>query len=365
MAARTFVIAARTLVTLALAAVATAPVARSAAAQEAEQSGDRIDALERRLERETESLRQELDVVSRQVDDLMFFTRLGDVADIDLVQLTGPPLRYQPNPTAQGAGNPFQFRAYVFIPRELDRSRHSQPLLVFPHGGVHANFESGTVNVLREMLAQGYTVVAPEYRGSTGYGGGTYRAIDYGGLEIEDTYAARNFMLDTYDFLDADRVGIIGWSHGGLHTLMNVFEHGDAYAAAFAGVPVSDLIARMGYKTEGYRDLYSADYHIGKTAYEDVEEYRRRSPSWNTDKYDGTPLLIHTNTNDEDVNVLEVERLIQALKASGKSGFEYEIFEDLPGGHHFDRLDTPAAREIRQKIWRFLARYLKPARPVR
>lgn len=344
----------------AVALVAAALAARAAAAQ----APDRLEALERELERQTEFLRHRLDVVSRQVDDLMFFTRLGDLAEIDIVEMTGPPLGYQPNPTAQGAGNPFRFRSYVFIPKDLDRSG-SHPLLVFPHGGVHSNFGSGYANILREMLVQGYTVVAPEYRGSTGYGAGTYRAIDYGGLEIEDTWAARSFMLESYDFLDPGRVGIIGWSHGGLHALMNIFEHGDGYAAAFAGVPVSDLIARMGYKTQGYRDLYSAEYHIGKTAYEDVEEYRRRSPSWNAHKYDGTPLLIYTNTNDEDVNVLEVERLIQALEAEGKSGFEYEIFEDRAGGHAFDRLDTPAAKEIRRGMWRFLARHLRPARPVR
>ncbi|MGD2067421.1 MAG: alpha/beta fold hydrolase [Gemmatimonadota bacterium] len=329
----------------------------------AAQSPDRTDEIIERLERQNERLSQELDVISRQVDDLMFFHRLGDIADIDKVRLTGPPLRYEPNPTAQGAGNPFRFYAYVFIPKDLDRSRE-QPLIVFPHGGVHSNFSTGATNVLREMLQQGYTVVAPEYRGSTGYGGGTYRAIDYGGLEVEDTYAAMRFMLDTYDFLDGDRVGIVGWSHGGLHALMNIFEHGDAYAAAYAGVPVSDLIARMGYKTEGYRDLYSADYHIGKTAYEDVEEYRRRSPSWQTDRYDGTPLLIHTNTNDEDVNVLEVERLIQALQASGKTGFEYRIYQDQPGGHSFNRLDTPAAVQSRREIWRFLAPHLRPDRPI-
>ena len=146
---------------------------------------------------------------------------------------------------------------------------------------------------------------------------------------------------------------------------MNIFEHGDGYACAYAGVPVSDLIARMGYKTQGYRDLYSVDYHIGKSAYEDVEEYRRRSPSWNAHKYDGTPLLIHTNSNDEDVNVFEVERLIQALQAEGKSGFQYEIFEDVPGGHAFDRMDFPRAREIRRKIWRFLGECLDPASPMR
>ncbi len=327
--------------------------------QEASDEGSRVEEL---LRGHIRTLRHELDVLGRQVDDLMLLERLGDVAEVELVRLTGPARRYQPNPTAQGAGNPLVFPAYVFVPRDLDRSR-KQPLMVFPHGGVHSNFGSGYTNVLRELLTQGYTVIAPEYRGSTGYGRRMYESIDYGGLEIEDTFASRNFALENYPFLDAERVGIIGWSHGGLHALMNVFEHPDAYAAAYAGVPVSDLIARMGYKTQGYRDLYSVPYHIGKSAYEDVEEYRRRSPSWNTHKYQGTPLLIHTNTNDEDVNVLEVERLIQALEAQGKSGFEYEIYQDAPGGHVFNRLDTKAARESRQKIYRFFARHLRPERP--
>ncbi len=319
---------------------------------------------DRTLRRHIESLEHQVDVLSRQIDDVMFFQRLGDVADIDIVRLTGPAVRNQPNPTAQGAGNPFRFYSYVFIPKDLDRSTR-QPLIVFPHGGVHSNFTTYYTHILRELLVQGYTIVAPEYRGSTGYGRGTYQAIDYGGLETEDTYAARNFMLENYDFLDENRVGIIGWSHGGLHALMNIFDHPDAYAVAYAGVPVSDLIARMGYKTQGYRDLYSADYHIGKTAYEDVEEYRRRSPSWQVDRYRGTPLLIHTNTNDEDVNVLEVERLIQSLEASGKSGFEYKIYQDAPGGHSFNRLDNQLAKQSRREIWQFLARHLRPARPVR
>jgi len=43
-------------------------------------------------------------------------------------------------------------------------------------------------------------------------------------------------------------VGILGWSHGGMITLMNIFEHPTDYKVAYAGVPVSDLVARMGYK---------------------------------------------------------------------------------------------------------------------
>ena len=353
----------RSAIARAVALLLTSALTLAASPSAAQEEPESRDAVILELERQNERLRHRLDRISRQVDDLMFFQRLGDLATIDVVRLTGPPLAHQPNPTAQGTGNPFVFTSYVFLPKQLDRSR-KQPLIVFPHGGVHSNFTTSYSNVLRELLEQGYSVVAPEYRGSTGYGGRTYRAIDYGGLEIEDTYAARNFMLDSFSFLDAKRVGIIGWSHGGLHALMNVFEHGSDYAVAFAGVPVSDLIARMGYKTQGYRDLYSVDYHIGKTAFEDVEEYRRRSPSWNAHKYDGTPLLIHGNTNDEDVNVFEVERMVQALESAGRPGFEYEIYEDEPGGHAFDRLDTPRAKEIRRTMYRFLAARLQPERPL-
>lgn len=147
-------------------------------------------------------------------------------------------------------------------------------------------------------------------------------------------------------------------------TLMNLFEHPGSYQAAFAGVPVSDLIARMGYYTQDYRNHFEAEYHIGQSAYENVAEYRRRSPAWNTAKFNNTPLLIHTNTNDDDVNVLEVEHLIKSLKADGKK-FEYEIFNDVPGGHSFDRMDTREAKEIRVKIYRHLAPHLKPANPIR
>jgi dipeptidyl aminopeptidase/acylaminoacyl peptidase len=114
----------------------------------------------------------------------------------------------------------------------------------------------------------------------------------------------------------------------------------------------------MGYYDDEYRGLFSADYHLGKTAQEDVEEYRRRSPVNHAEKLK-TPLLIHTNTNDDDVNVLEVEHLVRALKAAGKK-FEYEVFKDAPGGHSFDRIDIKAAKEIRLKIYRFIGNHLKP-----
>ena len=313
------------------------------------------------LERLDRDLGHRLDRLEKMVDDLMWFQRLGDAAHVDKVYLTGPPLAKERNPTGQGAGNPVKFWAYVFVPRGIDpTSKH--PLIVLPHGGVHADFTTYYTHIVRELVAQGYVVVAPEYRGSTGYGRAHYEKIDYGGLETEDVDASRAYMLENYEFVDPERVGIIGWSHGGLIALHNLFDHPDHYEVGFAGVPVSDLIARMGYKDQAYRDLYEAEYHIGQSAEENVEEYKRRSPAWRAHLLQ-TPLLIHTNTNDADVNVLEVEHLIQALKAEGKE-FEYEIYEDFPGGHSFDRLDGKEAKEVRVKVYKFLAKYLKPQAPI-
>lgn len=300
------------------------------------------------------------DIVLKAIDDLMWRQTLGDIAVVDKVHLTGPPPRYKPIPTAQGATNPVILPVYSFVPRKLDRSR-KHPLLVLVHGGVHANFSTSGANIVRELLQLGYPVIAPEYRGSTGYGGAFYRLIDYGGLENDDVYAARNWAVETFDFVDPKRVGILGWSHGGMITLMNIFEHPEAYAVAYAGVPVSDLVARLGYKSESYRRIFSAPSHIGKTVENDVMEYRRRSPVFHAHKL-ATPLLIHTNTNDEDVNVLEVEHLIEALKAAGKK-FEYKIYQNAPGGHAFNRLDTKLARVSRVEIYKFLGQYLKPTEP--
>ena len=313
------------------------------------------------LQTQVANLRHSFNQVNKAVDDIIWYNKVGDLAFIDKLELTGPPLGEQKLKATKGGGNPlyyqnpYRIKTYLFVPKDIDPSK-KYPLLVFPHGGVHSNFNTGYAHIIRELVAQQYIIVAPEYRGSTGYGSGFYRAIDYGGLEVEDVKACRDYMVDNYDIIDKDRIGILGWSHGGLITLMNLFNHSDGYKVGYAGVPVSDLIARMGYKTQRYRELYSVDYHIGKTAYQDTEEYRKRSPAWHAEKLQ-TPLLIHTNTNDSDVNVLEVEHLIKALKAADKD-FEYEIYEDIPGGHKFDRMDTNFAREVRLKIYRFLDQYL-------
>jgi dipeptidyl aminopeptidase/acylaminoacyl peptidase len=296
------------------------------------------------------------DQVLKALDDLEWYLKLSDIAVVDKISYTSLPLAHNPNPTAPGAGNPVIIRAYTFIPKKLDRTKKN-PLLVLAHQGIHGNVSSAELgHIMRELIDQGYSVIAPDYRGSTGYGQGFYQEIDYGGREVDDVFTARQWMLDTYNFYDPKKIGAIGWSHGGFISLMEILQHPDAFACAYAGVPANDLVLRLGYQTDQYRALYSAPYHVGKTVRDDIKEYERRSPITWVSKLQ-TPLLIHTNTNDEDVNVLEVERLITALKAEGKQ-FEYKIYQDAPGGHMFNRLDNDLARESRQDVYKFLAKYL-------
>jgi dipeptidyl aminopeptidase/acylaminoacyl peptidase len=312
------------------------------------------DTAARRAPAESEGQQHAQRALQKSIDDVLWHFRLGEVAHIDKVEFTSKPARTS-NPTGQGAGNPMIIPAYTFVPRGL-RPGQKAPLMVLVHGGVHANFDSGNAHIVRELIDEGYVVIAPEYRGSTGYGGSFYDQIDYGGAEIDDTYAARNWAVENMSQVDPERVGIMGWSHGGYHVLFNVFNWPKAYRVAYAGVPVSDLVQRMGYKGQGYRDIYAG--FIGKAAVDNPAEYRRRSPWAHAEKLE-TPLLIHTNTNDEDVNVMEVEHLIDSLKAAGKK-FEYKIYQDAPGGHQFNRIDTPLARQSRREVYAFLGRYLRP-----
>lgn len=311
---------------------------------------------------ETDDMHHSFSLLEKKIDDLLWYEKLGDIAHVDKVFMYGPSKSNVLNPTAMGANNPLKFWAYIYIPKDIDVNK-KYPLMVLPHSGVHADFSTYYAHIVRELVSQGYVIVSPEYRGSTGYGKGTYDNIDYGGLENEDVFNSKEYMLENYPFIDKARVGIMGWSHGGMITLMNLMLHPGEYKCGFAGVPVSDIIMRMGYSTNSYRKIFSDSSHIGKSARDNIDEYKKRSPVWNV-KTLKEPLLIYTNTNDDDVFVIEVEHLIQALKAEGKN-FDYKIFDNAPGGHSFDRMDTKFSNEIRLGMYAYMAKYLKPAKPFK
>jgi dipeptidyl aminopeptidase/acylaminoacyl peptidase len=314
------------------------------------------------LKRTVDGFRHTYDQIIKQVDDLMWREMLGDISHVDKVRLTGPP-RWKPrNADDRFAANPLQFWSYVFIPKSVDTNK-KYPLIVLPHSGIHADFSTFYAHIVRELVAQGYIVVSAEYRGRTGYGRGVYENIDYGGLENEDVLASRDYMVENYSIVDPTRVGIIGWSHGGMISLMHILRYPDKYNCAFAGVPVSDLDNRLASHAPSYTANFTASYHIGESIQDNPAEYKRRSPSTYA-KDLRKPLLIHTNTNDDDVYVEEVLLMIDSLKHHNKT-FEYKVFEAFPGGHSFDRRDAGPNVEVRFSMHKFLERYLNPPKPFR
>ena len=314
------------------------------------------------LKQEVKDYRHRFDQLEKSIDDITWFHRVGDVAHIDKVRLTSTP-RWKPkDPDDRFADNKLQFYSYVFIPKTVDTNK-KYPLIVLPHSGIHSNFSTYHTHIIRELMAQEYIVVSAEYRGSTGYGKATYENIDYGGRENDDVLESRNYMIENYGIVDENRVGVMGWSHGGMIALMQILQHSDLYQCAFAGVPVSDLENRLASHKKYYSDYFTASYHIGESIEENPEEYKRRSPTTYAKNLQ-KPLMIYTNTNDNDVYVEEVELMIETLKQHDKD-FTYKIFQDASGGHGFDRIDSKEATDIRFTIYEFMAQYLKPAKPFK
>src|SRR5258708_1146757 len=193
-------------------------------------SGAQTNDVEPRLRSLEEGLGQVDAKLTRQLNELLWFQLLGDVARVDKVRFTGPPPRALDNHSPPAGSNEVIVSAFTFLPRaELSGKL---PLIVFVHGEIHGNVANDEdAHVVRELVQQGYAVIAPDYRGSSGYGSDFWRQIDYGGLEIEDVHAARQWMLDRYRRIDRRRVGIAGWSHGGRIALMTVFSPPGSYQA--------------------------------------------------------------------------------------------------------------------------------------
>jgi dipeptidyl aminopeptidase/acylaminoacyl peptidase len=252
--------------------------------------------------------------------------------------------------------------AFVFQPLEPSMPR-SRPALVWVHEDVRGHLYEHYIPYIRQAVAQGYVVIAPEYRGSIGYGRLFYDAIDYGGAEVDDVVSAVDVLNARYPLVDPDRIGIIGWSHGGLITLLSIFRNPAMFKVAVAMVPVTNLFQRLAWKgVDRQRQLIDPQNRFGGLPGEKPEIYKARSPLFNVEKLE-TPLYVAVATNDDDVNIEESMPLIDALRARKPGLAETMVYTDPPGGHLFDRRvtprswqpeNTPEQLDSWNRVWRFL-----------
>ena len=257
--------------------------------------------------------------------------------------------------------------AFVFQPLEPAANR-TRPALVWVHENIRGHLYEHFIPYVREATAQGYVVIAPEYRGSIGYGETLYNAIDYGGAEVDDVVTAVKVLRDRYRSVDPDRVGVIGWSHGGLIALLAVFRNPSTFESAAAIVPVVNLFQRFAWKgVELQKAAIDPQNRLGGKPAERLLVYKDRSPLFHVGKLE-VPLLVHAAANDEDVEIEETMPLIDALRARKRPLAEVKVYESPTGGHMFDRqikhdswepVNTRDQMDSWARIWRFFERTLR------
>ena len=220
--------------------------------------------------------------------------------------------------------------AYQFEPLKGGR----YPAIVYLHGSQHGSVTSRALEQIIDWVKSGYVILAPDYRGSSGYTEDFYNKADYGGREIDDIGAAVDY-LDAMPTVTRGRIGIIGASHGGYNTLMAVIRYPDRFKVAVDLFGPTDLVYRLKSTPGENANTASADVAyfatmVGKTINEAPELYEQRSPRYLADRIK-VPLLILHGEKDQVVNVKESLWLVEALQNAGNTQFEYAI---LAGANH-------------------------------
>ncbi len=265
-----------------------------------------------------------------------------------------------------------QIPAYLFQPLER-RGARGHAAMLWVHGGVHGDWTPGMMPFVKEAVQRGYVIIAPDYRGSTGYGAEHYLAIDYGGKEVDDVISAYDYITQNLPHVDPERVGIMGWSHGGFITAHSLFRDQHPFKAGAAIVPVTNLIYRLSRKGPGYQRGFSTQQGIQGLPFEKPEEYIKRSPLFHVDKL-RVPILVHVATNDTDVNFDEDVQLVYALRSQKPDLSETKVYVDPAPwgssvGHAFSRrvdpqtlqrVDSPEQIDSWNRTWVFFEWILRP-----
>jgi len=262
---------------------------------------------------------------------------------------------------------------FVFQPLTL-RGPKGHPALVWVHPDIRGHVYEYYIPYVREAVARGYVVVAPEYRGSVGYGKEFYDAIDYGGAEVDDVLTSVDFIKAKHPEVDAARIGIIGWSHGGMITLLSIAREPSTFKAAAAMVPVTNLFQRLAWKgVERQHQAIDPANRYGGLPADNHDVYKDRSPLYQVDKIQ-IPVLVHVTRNDQDVNIEEDMQIVDALRSRKADLAETKVYDSPLGGHLFDRqydrndtktytpLNTREQRDSWNRVWTFLDWNLDPYR---
>ena len=240
-----------------------------------------------------------------------------------------------------------QLNAWMIKPKNFDPNK-KYPVFMFQYSGPGsqqvANTWNGTNDYWFMMLAQqGYIVACVDGRG-TGYKGAAFKKCTYkelGKYEVEDQIDAAK-LIGKYNYVDASRIGIFGWSYGGFMSSNCLFQGADVFKMAIAVAPVTSW--------RYYDSIYTERYM--QTPQENASGYDNNSPINHVSKLKGDFLLIH-GTADDNVHVQNTMKMVEALVQANKQ-FDWAIYPDknhgIYGGKTRLQLYTKMTNFIKEKL---------------
>lgn len=218
-----------------------------------------------------------------------------------------------------------ELNMYMIKPLDFDASK-TYPLFMFQYSGPGsqqvANRWNGANDYWHQMLAQQGVIIACVDGRGTGLKGADFKKVtqkELGKYEVEDQIEAAK-QLGALPYINAERIGIWGWSYGGFMSSNALFQGSDVFKMAIAVAPVTSW--------RFYDTIYTERYMT--TPQENPSGYDDNSPINHVQKLKGDFLLVHGSA-DDNVHVQNTTRMVEALVQANKQ-FEWLIYPDKNHG---------------------------------
>ena len=246
----------------------------------------------------------------------------------------------------------WQISAFVYVPYNARRTLENAGI-VYIHGGPTSQSVNSFNRSIQYLVNQGYFVIAPNYRGSSGYGKEFQDANlhDMGGGDLQDVLAAADFLKQT-GFLDPKKMAVMGGSYGGYLTMMAVTKAPEEWAAGVAIVPFVNWFTEVEHE-----DPLLQQYDLATMGdpLKDKALFEERSPIHFVDRIKA-PLLLLAGGNDPRCPKEEAQQVADAVARRGGVA-ELKIYDNE--GHGFARV--PNQIDAYTRVGEFLKKYVKPA----
>ena len=240
--------------------------------------------------------------------------------------------------------------AFLWMPFNLKRDG-SSPGVVLPHGGPTGQTIDSFNKTAAALASRGYVCIAPNVRGSTGYGMEFQKANykDIGGGDLQDEVYAARFLIAT-GYVDAKKMGITGGSYGGYMAMMAIGKTPEVWAAAVELFGITDWLTEQANEDPA---LQQYDQTILGDPVKDRKVYEDASPI-KYFKYAKAPLLVLQGANDIRDPKEEAEQAVTVLKNEGKV-VDAHYYPDE--GHGFAKRENQI--DAMQRTIEWFDRYLK------